>query len=153
MGRFKREENSFESQVALVYIKQLNETLSNSYCVTADCELKRGSNFTYSVPVSPNFPPLFVTLQFVPLATNPDVTVTLCKEEENSLCSASREESNYVASQVSAFEWDLPVGFYSRLFVKFRLTTTQTSDVCELSNSNIGKSFAEYLIYFYRQCS
>lgn len=139
--------------MALVYIKQLNETLSSSYCVSADCEFKRGSNFTYAVPVSPHFPALYVTLQFVPLATNPDVTVTLCGEEETSLCSASHDESNYVASQVSAFEWDLPVGFYSRLSFKFRLTTTtQLNDVCGLPSSTIGRSFAEYLIHFYRQC-
>ena len=58
-------DDGLASQVALVYIKQLNETLSSSYCVTADCALKRGGNYTYSIPVSPNFPALFVTLQFV----------------------------------------------------------------------------------------
>lgn len=139
--------------MALVYIKQLNETLSAAYCVSANCRAQWGGNYSYAVPVSRHFPSLFVTLQFVPLAINPDVTVTMCSETESSLCSDSLEDSDYVTYQVSAFEWDLPVGFYSRLLIKFRLTATTVRDVCEMPDTALGKTFAEYSMNFYRKCS
>lgn len=52
-------------QMMLVYFKQLDETVSKTYCANDDCSRDSGGNYTYGIPVSSRFPQFFVTLKFV----------------------------------------------------------------------------------------
>jgi hypothetical protein len=153
-GKQKRDTN-IDKQLVLVSFKQLNESVSDTYCVTTDCLQQRGSNFTYSIPMSANFPRLFVTLQFMPSANSPDVNVMLCNQSQQSFCSLtnSDDKSLYVTSKIDTFEWDLPAGYFLDSHFTFRVTPTlQSTNVCELPNSNIGYDFSEYNFHFYRVC-
>jgi len=54
-----------KTYTAKVYFKQLNDTVSRSYCTNPGCISDTGGNYSYSIPISPMFPRLFLTLKFL----------------------------------------------------------------------------------------
>lgn len=62
-------ENAFvdanmNDEVVQLYFKQLNSTISTSYCTNDNCRQRRGGNYTYAVPLSAMFPQLYITILF-----------------------------------------------------------------------------------------
>lgn len=55
---------NMSDRVVELYFKQLNRTISTMYCTNSNCRQQSGGNYTYAVPLSARFPPLFITITF-----------------------------------------------------------------------------------------
>jgi hypothetical protein len=135
--------------MAILFLKQLNLSISPTYCIDSMCRTQMGGNYTYSVPLNAHFPLLPVTLQFIMKIYNPPLYVNICNSETKAQCSLTT--SDVQIRKISNMEWDMPLGFYHNSIFKFRIGATQT--VCDEPKEDVGNTFVEYNLYFYRVCT
>ena len=50
------------TSMAQISFYELNSTLDASYCASSDCHVGHGANFSYIIPLSPQFPLGFITM-------------------------------------------------------------------------------------------
>jgi len=58
-------DSSMRDKTAVLNLKQLNTSISSVYCNDPVCLQQTGGNYTYTIPLSPRFPKLPVTMQFM----------------------------------------------------------------------------------------
>lgn len=148
---------NMNDEVVRLYFKQLNSTISTSYCTNDNCRQQRGGNYTYAVPLSAKFPQLYITILFKQLVSDLTIGISLCSEKENQFCSQVESDSTIGARKAGNFEWDLPIGYYLSSYFRFRVFAMSQAqeqlDVCQQSSSSAGISYSEYILTFYHVCS
>jgi hypothetical protein len=150
--------NSAGRQKAILRFHQTNRTIGDSLCTNDACRNSNGGNYTYGIPVSQYFPTGFVTMEFM-VPSGEMVSLCLGREQMESLCPMTSDNSFTDSNQgihttpAGHNTWDLPVGYYFNSYFRFRVAeSTMTSNICLLPPAEVGHSFDEYNLHFYRVC-
>lgn len=130
-----------------------NVTLDNRYCMSDDCNDALRGNYSFFVPISSYMPhiPLNVKFDIGPL----DYAM-FCNQRPGPLCygidaSVLDTRRNLAQVQQRARDmWELPVGLFIDSYYTFRIGSSTT--LCSMPNDEIGASFVEYTLWFYRAC-
>jgi hypothetical protein len=133
----------------VLLLKQLNLTISSTYCIDSMCRSETGGNYTYSIPLSPHFPNYPVTARFVAKKGGNELFIAMCSNETKAVCPQS--DSDMPARKINSLEWDMPLAFYHNSKFKFRIGRSQ--NVCSYPRQDVGSTFVEYNLYFYRVCT
>uniref|UniRef100_A0AC34Q5E5 Peptidase S74 domain-containing protein n=1 Tax=Panagrolaimus sp. JU765 TaxID=591449 RepID=A0AC34Q5E5_9BILA len=137
-------------------ILNLNVSLDQRFCVENSCKPKTGRYNLY-VPISPFLPTIPLHIRFYVkedkyvdnCGSLRDFVHKPCQYEKDSVnIGISKEPTAYMMGE-NTFE--LSVGNFMQSAYRFRVGFTTES--CNMSEDQQGRSFEEYNIVFYRKCS
>ncbi|VDK49659.1 unnamed protein product [Anisakis simplex] len=134
----------------------LNMTLDERYCVENSCQPRRGL-YTLYVPISPFMPaiPIEIRIDTQDNGNYIDNCGSL-RDFDQKACTFDQEpiktevSTRPVSRKITDEVYELSVGNYMQSAYRFRIGYSTES--CNMSESQRGRSFDEYNIVFYRQC-
>uniref|UniRef100_A0A7E4VYG4 Peptidase S74 domain-containing protein n=1 Tax=Panagrellus redivivus TaxID=6233 RepID=A0A7E4VYG4_PANRE len=134
----------------VIEILNLNVSIDQRYCVEKSCSPVKGRYNLY-VPVSPFMPTIPLHIRFT---VGDDKYVDNCgslRDFAHKNCSFDFDTENHPTSYMMGENiFELSVGNFAQSAYRFRVGFTTES--CNMSEDQQGRSFDEYNIIFYRKC-
>ncbi|KAE9551674.1 hypothetical protein FO519_005114 [Halicephalobus sp. NKZ332] len=139
-----------------IQILNLNVSLDQRFCVDDSCNPRKGRYNLY-VPVSPFLPTIPLHVRFTVkddryvdnCGSLRDFIHKTCQFENDSVSNGINTDPTSYMMDENTFE--LSVGNFIQSAYRFRIGFTTES--CNMSEDQQGRSFDEYNIVFYRKCS
>lgn len=139
-----------------IEILSLNVTLDERYCIENSCQPRRGL-YTLYVPISPFMPaiPIEIRIDTQDSGNYVDNCGSL-RDFDQKACSFDQDpikadvSKRPISRKITDEVYELSVGNYMQSAYRFRIGYSTES--CNMSESQRGRSFDEYNIVFYRQC-
>jgi len=145
----------------------LNKTIDGQYCFEGCKDPKRG-NYTYYIPVSKYMPHIPLEVKF---SMDEKQVLQYCWKSTGDYCygveqsyfvdgpsnnngrapRSSKTDAESDVYQRQADTWELPVGIYQESTYRFRVGSSTM--LCSLMDDEVGATFVEYNLHFYRTCN
>jgi hypothetical protein len=142
-----------------IEVVNLNVTLDERFCVEGSC-IPRSGHYNYFVPVSAYMPTIPLHLRFnIPDGKFVDGCGSI-RDFDHKTCQVNYDDKKVVDAddfkepksyRLSEETFELTVGGFMQSAYQFRVGYSTES--CNMSEDQRGRSFDEYNIFFYRKCS